>query len=98
MSSKDLQMIVFTTVVFSAVALLSGCTTAQPIMAPNGQQGFTVDCSALTMAQCYQKAGQLCGADGYTVFKAVDKRAGFFTAAEKQMVIACKGRQGEQNH
>jgi len=42
------------------------------------------------MAQCYQKAGQLCGANGYKVFNEVDKRSGFFTAAEKQMVIACK--------
>ena len=72
------------------VGLLGGCATAQPIMAPTGQQGFSVDCSALTMAQCYQKAGQLCGANGYKVFNEVDKRSGFFTAAEKQMVIACK--------
>ena len=72
--------------------MLSACTTAQPIMTPNGQQGFTVDCSALTMAQCYQKAGQLCGANGYKVFNSIDRRSGFFTPSEKQMIIACKDR------
>ena len=74
----------------SILVALGGCTTAQPIMTSNGQQGFAVDCSAMGMTQCYQKAGQLCGTNGYHVLNSVDKRSGFFTSAENHMVIACK--------
>lgn len=76
--------------VVSAIGL-SGCVTAEPIITPSGQQGFTIDCSAYTnIGQCYKKAGELCGSAGYNVVSKTNKQGGFFTPRNKQMVISCK--------
>ena len=49
------------------LALLGGCTTAKEIYLPNGVQGYDIRCDGLTnrLENCFQKAGEICGAKGY---------------------------------
>lgn len=83
--------IVFAVVGLTAIATLSGCVTATPIMTPSGQQGFSLNCSALNdIGQCYKKAGELCGGRGYEIFDQNNKPQRFFSAANQTMVIRCK--------
>lgn len=52
-----------------AVVLLAGCATSSKTYLPDGSEGFSINCdgSALSWSQCYKKAGDLCGAQGYKV-------------------------------
>ncbi|WP_139351392.1 hypothetical protein [Rhodanobacter sp. B05] len=75
----------------SAILALSGCVTATPIMTPSGQQGFSLNCSAMNdIGQCYKKAGELCGGNGYEIFDQSNTPQKFFSAANQTMVIRCK--------
>lgn len=58
-------------------SLLSSCTTWKPLVLPDGQQGFAVDCSGsnLTWTHCYQKAARACD-HGYTVVQRIDNHGG----------------------
>lgn len=53
-------------------ALLASCTTWKPVVLPNGDAGYTVDCSGsnLTWSHCYRKAGEACKHGYATVVKA----------------------------
>ncbi len=73
-----------------AAVFLTGCTTSIPISAPSGKLGHAINCSAVTMAQCYQKAGMLCGGKGYNILSQKDQSPGFFTPADKSLVVECK--------
>jgi hypothetical protein len=55
--------------VVACLAMLAGCTTAQAIYFPDGTRGHRVSCDtcATGPADCYQKAGEICGANGYTI-------------------------------
>ncbi len=57
-------------VVIVCLAMLAGCTTAKDVYLPDGTLGYHVRCSgavfATNSADCYQKAGEICGAKGYT--------------------------------
>jgi hypothetical protein len=55
--------------VVAGLATLAGCTTAKDIYLPDGTLGYNVDCDTITpdSAACYQKAGEICGAKGYTL-------------------------------
>lgn len=80
----------FIVATFLAV-MLSGCVVATPIIAPNGQQGFAIDCSTMNdLGQCYKKAGELCGGNGYEILDKNDERATFWSDANKTMVVRCK--------
>ena len=73
------------------VASVSGCVIATPVMTPNGQQGFTINCSAMNdVGQCYKKAGELCGSNGYEIFDQNNKPATFWSGANQTMVVRCK--------
>ena len=48
-----------------ALAALSGCVTASPLVLPNGHQGQLIRCY-YGMADCVTKAGDLCPA-GYDI-------------------------------
>ena len=73
------------------VVALSGCVTATPIITPTGQQGFTLNCSAMNdVGYCYKKAGELCGSSGYEIFDQNNKPASFWSDSNQTMVIRCK--------
>ena len=63
-------------IVLLAISLLVGCATASKIYLPSGEQGYSVTCSgaALTWGHCFEKAGELCGAKGYTVITRSDEQ------------------------
>ena len=70
---------------------LGGCVTATPIMTPTGQQGFSLNCSAMNdIGQCYKKAGELCGANGYQIYDQNNKPVSFWSGANQTMVVRCK--------
>ncbi|MEB8430840.1 hypothetical protein OO007_01290 [Cocleimonas sp. KMM 6892] len=69
--------------------LLTGCATSIPISSPNGKIGHAINCSAVTMAQCYQKAGEMCGGRGYNILNQKNQSQGFFTPADKSLVVEC---------
>jgi hypothetical protein len=51
--------------------LLSGCfATSEPMYLPDGSQGYRISCEHYmgTTADCLQKAGDLCGAQGYITY------------------------------
>ncbi len=80
-------------VLLSALAVvgLSGCVTAIPIITPTGQQGYTIDCSSTAdIGLCYKKAGSLCGLMGYEIFDQTNHQPGFWTAANRTMVVRCR--------
>jgi len=82
---------IFAAGTLSAILALSGCVTATPIITPSGQQGFSLNCSAMNdIGQCYKKAGELCGGNGYKIFDQNNKEQKFFSAANQTMVIQCK--------
>ena len=50
------------------LVLLGGCgTTSKEIYLPTGAKGFDIRCDGIgnRMENCFQKAGDLCGAKGY---------------------------------
>lgn len=50
-------------------SLLIGCATSKQMHLPDGSVGHNIQCNgaALSMADCFQKAGDLCGAKGYVL-------------------------------
>lgn len=54
-------------------AFVAGCSTSSTdlVHLPDGQSGFAVNCSGSgsgsSWAECYQRAGNACGASGYDV-------------------------------
>ena len=71
------------------VVLASGCVTSKPITTASGQRGHVIDCSAGNMGNCLEKAGDLCGANGYDTLDQKDKES-FWTGNDKRMVITCR--------
>jgi hypothetical protein len=89
----------------AALANLSGCASSTRMTyLPDGNTGFAINCSGSdaseSWAECYKRAGEVCGAYGYDVVsKDVDNGAtsggsigGVFGANVKNrsMVIRCK--------
>ncbi|HXJ34181.1 MAG TPA: hypothetical protein VMS22_09085 [Candidatus Eisenbacteria bacterium] len=56
-------------IVVACLAMLAACTTAHDIYFPDGTRGHRVSCDTCVTvpADCYQKAGEICGANGYTI-------------------------------
>lgn len=74
-----------------ALAMLGGCVTATPLITPSGAQGFSLNCSAMNdIGECYKKAGELCGGNGYEIFDQQNKPASFWSAANQTLVVRCK--------
>lgn len=65
-----------------AMLALTACATAKETYTASGDKGYAIDCSgsALNWGMCNQKAGELCGAKGYTVLER--------TGDQSQMVSA----------
>ena len=70
--------------------ILGGCTTAVPIMAPSGTYGYSLNSSSSgDIGACYRKAGEMCPA-GYDVIDQHNKSPGFFTNADRSLIVRCK--------
>ena len=84
------------------VLALAGCTSAKPLMTPDGRRGYTVDCSErlLTWEDCFEQADELCKGRNYNVFTRVGEQSALVAAepqhlrdsptTRRSMVIACK--------
>lgn len=95
--------------------ILTGCVSSQPMYTASGTQGHAITCTpawngglvgaianaSTSWAQCYQKAGELCGARGYDIIQQVGEggvygqagQGGGFvsTTNNRMMVVKCKG-------
>ena len=84
------------------VVVLAGCASASQTYTADGRVGHSLNCSgaARNWGMCEEKAGELCGANGYEVLsttgdKGVIATAGsgnFFagTTISRTMLISCK--------
>jgi len=57
------------TLLVGIFTIFLGCTTSKEMYLPDGSKGYNISCdgSANSMGNCFQKAGELCGAKGYSV-------------------------------
>jgi hypothetical protein len=67
---------------------LAGCLPSAPLITADGRYGYSIDCSTeiFSWARCFDQAGHLCGAAGFTVVPQPD-----CASARRTLVIACKG-------
>jgi hypothetical protein len=75
-------------IVAAFLALLGGCTTAKDIYLPDGAKGVDIRCDGLgnRMENCFQKAGDICGAKGYDQVNPPGTYGGI-----NSLFIKCKG-------
>ncbi|MBI5741438.1 MAG: trypsin-like peptidase domain-containing protein [Nitrospirae bacterium] len=90
-------------VILISIFLISGCATANRVYTPDGQTGYSINCSgsALNWGMCYEKAGELCGSIGYDVIvrsgdqgsSVVANQFGLYGGSimNRSMMIKCKG-------
>lgn len=83
-------------------AMLAGCAVAKDTYLPDGGKGFSINCSgtALSWGNCYEKAGDICGARGYDIIAGGSDQGsmvaanqyGLFggTVMNRSMLIKCK--------
>ena len=52
-----------------ALGIFAGCGGSAQTMLPDGSQAYVIDCggTARGLNYCFEKAGQSCGAAGYTI-------------------------------
>ena len=98
MRSRDVLVLV-------ATLTLAGCATSSETVLPSGARGYSISCSgsALTWAQCYDKAGSLCP-NGYKIVEQQGQTPGEAIAAtpsglyggpivDRSMLVQCKPAQ-----
>ena len=98
MRSRDVLVLV-------ATLTLAGCATSSETVLPSGARGYSISCSgsALTWAQCYDKAGSLCP-NGYKIVEQQGQTPGATIAAtpsglfgtpivDRSMLVQCKPAQ-----
>ena len=73
-------------VIATILVFLVGCTSAKPIMAPSGAQGFKVWCEM--PSHCYDKAAEVCPS-GYTI-EAETKDYWSADDVDGNLIIVCK--------
>ncbi len=63
-------------------AFLTSCTYATESYLPDGAKGFNVRCGGTlnNMGSCYQKAGELCGENGFKIYGQDESRSPFLIA------------------
>jgi len=100
----------------AAAISLAGCSNSKQIYTADGQQGHVVTCTpawtggiigqvasaSTSWGQCYEKAGELCGAAGYDIVQQVGEggvygqagQGGGFvsTTNNRMMIVKCKGQ------
>jgi hypothetical protein len=96
--------------------LLAGCSNSKQIYTADGQQGQMVTCTpawtggligqlasaSTSWGQCYEKAGELCGAAGYDIIQQIGESGaygqvgqggGFVSSTNNRtMIVKCKGQ------
>ncbi len=89
-------------VLLGVLVLIGGCATAKQTYTADGQQGYSINCSgsALTWGMCYEKAGKLCGENGYEVLEKSGDQGAMVTGTQygvyggsiisRSMIIKCK--------
>jgi len=82
--------------------LVVGCADSEPTFTSSGQKGNSIDCSGEfgTWGECYEEAGELCGARGYKVLeKMTDKGSSVYAGKDilsgsstntRSLIIQCK--------
>jgi len=82
--------------------LVVGCADSEPTFTASGQKGNSIDCSGefSTWGECYEEAGELCGARGYKVLeKMTDKGSSVYAGKDylsgastntRSLIIQCK--------
>jgi hypothetical protein len=92
----------WTALVFATV-IVAGCAVDHPTYGPDGHAAHSINCSgsALTWNACYEKAGEVCGAQGYTVVQqngsssvaggAGGSSAFFGPVLSRTLLVECKG-------
>lgn len=91
--------------ILSSAILLSACATSTVTYLPDGSRGHSIQCSgsALSWAQCEQKAGALCKSAGYQVVSRQEDSGasisgtslGVFgtTTNNRSMLVKCNGQE-----
>lgn len=103
---KHIPAILFGLAITAGLAALASCTTWKTIVLPNGNTGYTVDCSGtdLSWSHCYQKAGRACP-HGYDITERSDQHSGKVvpgnlfgllggSVQDRSMLIQCKDANG----
>ena len=91
----SIRSIAYTGIIALIASALGGCVTATPIITPSGQQGFSLNCSTMNdIGQCYKKAGDLCGGNGYEIFDQSNQPATFWSGANQTLIVRCKSSSG----
>ncbi|MCL2029783.1 MAG: hypothetical protein FWG97_05150 [Deltaproteobacteria bacterium] len=87
--------------------IVSGCVSSRLVVGPDGTAHHSIDCSGdgFTWNDCLERAGELCGGQGYTVVERTGENRPTLTvgrdiltagiAAERTMLIKC-GRQAPE--
>jgi hypothetical protein len=82
--------------------IVSGCATAKKTYTADGKEGYIISCngSVLDWGNCFEKAGELCGAKGYVIMDKSGDVGSTLSASQfglsggsvmyRSMVIRCK--------
>ncbi len=59
----------FKILLISLILSLGGCAISKDMYLPDGSKGYNISCdgSANSISNCFQKAGEICGAKGYVL-------------------------------
>ncbi|MER2519536.1 MAG: hypothetical protein ABTQ34_02480 [Bdellovibrionales bacterium] len=68
---------------FGVALVLSACVTAQETYLQDGSPGHHITCSGsmLSMGDCLQKAGELCGPGGYKIYSQTGESIPYTTSS-----------------
>lgn len=81
------------------VGVLSACVTTQPTYMANGKVGHHITCGGalFSQADCYKKAGDICGHNGYTIIAANKEASPYIYGnsagqiINRDLIIECNG-------
>lgn len=70
----------------------SGCAVSTPTYTAEGKIGFSINCSgaALNWGYCEQKAGEMCGANGYDILSKNGENIGNITSFNSSSSVASR--------
>ena len=90
------------TLATATMILIMGCAESESTFTASGQKGHSIDCSGEfgTWGECYEAAGELCGARGYKVLeKMTDKGSSVYadknllagaSTNTRSLIVQCK--------
>ena len=79
----------------------AGCASASKTYGPDGREIYVLNCSgwARSWAMCLERAGELCGPNGYDVLERGGGQSGYLISGtsatpliSREMAIACRGQ------